>query len=97
MDTPEVTPETNETSTQDQGTAGSTTPHNPSLTLVDHDPVAELIDAVTEAVEAVKTANSALRGIKGKIKAVEKHYRAQEKDAANARKILDNLKQAAGF
>ena len=97
VDTPEVTPETNETSTQDQGTAGSTTPHNPSLTLVDHDPVAELIDAVTEAVEAVKTANSALRGIKGKIKAVEKHYRARDKQFAKSEKVLAQLQEVVNF
>jgi len=97
VDTPEVTPETNETSAQDQQTAGSAAQHKPNLTLVDHDPVQELIDAVTEAQEAVKQAGSALHGIKGKLKAVEKHYRSRQREFDSTRRIIENLKVAANF
>jgi DNA polymerase III sliding clamp (beta) subunit (PCNA family) len=94
-----------ETDEQTEGTEGVEQPqpgsesseHNPDLRMVETDPVQELVDAVTAAQDAVKQANSALRGIKGKLKAIEKHYRAQEKDVASTRKILDTLKQAAGF
>ena len=92
-------PETDEgTETVEQPQPGGEAPrHNPDLRMVESDPVQELVDAVTAAQDAVKEANSALHGIKGKLKAVEKHYRAQEKDVASTRKILDTLKQAAGF
>jgi len=91
------TQETPEVQEQQQTDGESTTPHNPDLRMVDHDPVQELMNAVTDAQEAVKQANSALHGIKGKLKAVEKHYRARDKQFAKSEKVLAQLQQVVNF
>jgi len=87
----------NGTGEQQQAGTGDGPQHKPDLTLVDNDPVQELVDTVTAAQEAVKEANSALHGIKGKLRAVEKHYRARDRQFAKSEKVLAQLQEVVNF
>jgi len=72
-------------------------PHNPGLKALGSDPVEDLMVGVAVAKDAVREAHSALHGIKGKLRAVERHFRARQKEFDSTRKVIESLKEAAGF
>jgi DNA polymerase III subunit beta len=77
-----------------EGPAGE--PQGSGLQIVG-DPIDELMAAVAVAQESVRQAHAALHGIKGKLRAVEKHFRARQKEFDSTRKVIETLKDAAGF